>query len=135
MDPERPTLSSLALTPMGEEDGFLTALEVLRMEIPADLAVLSACETGRGAERAGEGLVGLSSAFLHAGTDRVLASLWKVDDRATYALMKRFYELWNGEDARGAAHALREAQAFVAADPRWRSPRFWAAWVLWGLPD
>ncbi|MFO0934525.1 MAG: CHAT domain-containing tetratricopeptide repeat protein [Planctomycetota bacterium] len=137
VDPDRPSLSSLALTPDGANDGFLTVLEVLRMDLRADLAVLSACETGRGKVVSGEGIVGLTRAFMFAGSPSVLCSLWKVDDAATAALMKRFYELWNPKDGspgKSPAAALREAQAFVRAQPRWKHPYYWAAWVLWGLP-
>ena len=138
IDVERPMLSSLALSSAGEDDGFLTALEVLRMEIPADLAVLSACETGKGRVVKGEGIVGLTRAFMFAGAPRVICSLWKVDDGATKALMIKFYELWNPQDGSkglGAAEALKKAQAFVRAQEQWQHPYYWAAWVLWGLPS
>lgn len=159
VDPERPTLSSLLLTPSGEDDGFLTALDVLRLKTPADLVVLSACETGKGKIYSGEGIVGLTRAFMFAGATRVVCSLWKVDDEATRALMVRFYELWNprdGSKALGAAAALRAAQEHVRTyeievpDPDasrregrsvpkrirpWDHPFYWAAWVLWGVPE
>ncbi len=132
-----PMLSSLALTRRGEDDGFLTALEVLRMEIPTDLAVLSACETGRDRVVRGEGIVGLTRAFMFAGAPRVLCSLWKVDDEATRALMLAFYDAWapkDGSKGLPAAAALRKAQAHVRSKPKWEHPYYWAAWVLWGLP-
>ncbi len=137
IDPERPTLSSLALSATEEEGGFLTALDVLRMDIRADLAVLSACETGRGRIVKGEGIVGLTRSFMYAGAPRVLCSLWKVDDEATQALMRRFYELWNPKEGKAmpAAEALRRAQEHVRGQSRWAHPYYWAAWVLWGLPD
>ena len=138
VDPEKPTLSSLALTRSGDEDGFLTCLEVLRMDIPADLAVLSACETATGRIVQGEGIVGLTRGFMYAGAPRVLCSLWKVDDEATKALMVKFYELWNPKDGSkglAAAAALRQAQEFVRSQMKWKHPYYWAAWVLWGLPD
>ena len=135
VDPERPTLSALALTATEEDDGFLTALEVLRMDVHADLAVLSACETGTGRIVKGEGIVGLTRAFMYAGSPRVICSLWKVDDAATRALMQKFYEIWKPEKGPSAATALAEAQAFVRKEKRWEHPHFWAGWVLWGLPD
>jgi len=138
VDPERPTLSSLALTPAGADDGYLTALEVLDLPASADLVVLSACETGRGRIVAGEGIVGLTRSFMFAGAPRVVCSLWKVDDEATGALMTTFYQLWNPRDGAPGlptAEALRRAQDAVRAQPRWRHPYFWAAWVLWGLPS
>ncbi len=132
-DTEFPQRSALALTPDAASDGMLTVLEIFRMRIPADLVVLSACMTGRGNVVRGEGLVGLARAFMHAGAPRVLASLWKVDDEATRALMEAFYGRWNA--GRPAIAALREAQAHVRSQPKWSHPHYWAAWVLWGLPE
>jgi len=137
VDIDNPMLSSLALSRSGEDDGFLTALEILRTRIPADLAVLSACETAKGKIVRGEGIVGLTRAFMFAGSPRVICSLWKVDDEATRALMIRFYELWNPSEGKGlgAAEALAKAQAHIRAQEKWKHPYYWAAWVLWGLPN
>ena len=134
---EHPMLSSLALSRSGEDDGFVTALEILRMQIPADLAVLSACETGKGKIVKGEGIVGLTRTFMFAGAPRVICSLWKVDDEATQSLMIKFYELWNPKEGKGlgAAAALKQAQAHIRAQKKWAHPFYWAAWALWGLPD
>ncbi len=131
-------LSALALTADEENDGFLTALEIFRMKIPADLVVMSACETGKGKIYKTEGIVGLTRAFMIAGAPRVLCSLWKVDDEATQALMIKFYELWNPKDGTkglGAAAALKKAQAFIKGHDKWKHPYYWAAWQLWGLAD
>jgi CHAT domain-containing protein len=129
IDPERPALSSLAFT-----GGFLKCLDVYRMKIPADLVVLSACETAKGKIYKAEGVIGFTRAFLFAGAPRVIVSLWKVDDEATRALMVKFYELWKpGKMA--TATALKEAQAYVASHEKWKHPYFWAAWQLWGLPN
>ena len=139
IDRDRPMLSSLALTQgLETDDGYLTALEVFRMRVPAELVVLSACETGAGRVFQGEGLVGLTRAFMFAGSPRVIVSLWRVDDEATRDLMVKFYELWlgtGGKPALGAAEALRQAQDSIRAQERWAHPYYWAAWVLWGLPD
>jgi len=128
VDAERPALSSLALT-----GGGLSAYEAMGMRFAADLVVLSACETGKGKAISGEGLLGFSRAFMVAGAPRVIVSLWPVEDKATLALMKRFYEAWK----RGtpAAEALRQAQDHVRAKKEWAHPMYWAAWQLWGLPD
>ena len=134
IDPRTPTLSSLALTPDGEDDGFLTALEVYGLELPADLVVLSGCNTGRGRFVKGEGLVGLMRAFMCAGAPRVVVSLWKVDDDATRQLMTAFHRHWR-EGGLPTSAALRRAQAEVRAVPAWRHPRYWSAWVVWGLVD
>ncbi|MFI5402073.1 MAG: tetratricopeptide repeat protein [Planctomycetota bacterium] len=128
-DAEQPQLSSLALS----GGDFLTVLDVFRAKVPADLVVLSACETAKGKVYRAEGVVGFVRAFMFAGAPRVIVSLWKVDDEATKALMTRFYELWKGGKA--CATALREAQRFVAAQEKWKDPKFWAAWQLWGLPE
>jgi CHAT domain-containing protein len=137
LNPERPMHSSLAITADAENDGFLTVLEILRMKVPADLVVLSACETGTGRVYWTEGIVGLTRAFMMAGAPRVICSLWKVDDEATKALMVKFYELWNPKKGKGlpAATALKQAQEFVRSHEKWKHPFYWAAWVLWGLPD
>jgi CHAT domain-containing protein len=133
LDADRPLLSALALTPGGGDDGLLVAHEILRMDVPADLVVLSGCDTGRGKAFRGEGTLGLSRAFLLAGAPRVVASLWKVDDEATRTFMEAFYARWKAGSPTHAA--LREARARVRSDARWAHPRHWAAFVLWGLPD
>jgi CHAT domain-containing protein len=138
VDPDHPMRSALALTRAGSDDGDLTAAELVGMTTPCDLAVLSACETAQGRILRGEGIFGLTRAFMFAGSPRVLCSLWKVDDAATRALMEKFYELWNPKDGRPGlptATALKQAQEFVRSQERWEHPYFWAAWVLWGLPS
>ena len=123
---ERPALSSLAITAAGDDDGFLTCLDVFRIKIPADLVVLSACETGKGRIVKSEGIVGFTRAFMFAGAPRVICSLWKVDDDATKALMVKFYELWNPKDGKPGiptAEALRKAQEFVRVAARSGSTR------------
>jgi tetratricopeptide (TPR) repeat protein len=144
VDVERPAYSSLALTPSGDDDGFLTALEAFRLRLPTDLAVLSACSTGRGPYARGEGIIGLVRAFMHAGAPRVLVSEWDVDDAATLEVMRAFYARWKPGET-GPAEALRLAQLHVrdfvrkgtdGKDERpWADPKHWAAWSLWGLPD
>ncbi len=144
VDPERPMVSSLALTRDAENDGFLTVREILGLRVPADLVVLSACETGTGKVYRTEGILGLTRAFMFAGAPRVICSLWKVDDEATQALMVKFYELWNPKDGKtglSCAAALKKAQEYVRGHldkngkRHWEHPYYWAAWVLWGLPD
>jgi tetratricopeptide (TPR) repeat protein len=130
---DRPMLSSLALCPDPGNDGFLSVLDVLRLRIPADLVVLSACETARGRVYRSEGVVGFVRAFMFAGAPRVIVSLWKVDDDATKALMVNFHESWKGGTP--CARALLESQRFVASREKWKDPQFWAAWQLWGLPE
>jgi hypothetical protein len=139
IDIDAPAFSCLAISgapPAG--DGFLTTMEILRSRIETDLVVLSACETGVGPVRHGEGILGFTRAFMIAGAPRVLVSLWKVDDAATGALMARFYEAWRPRDGGPGvpvADALREGQDAVRREPKWSHPAYWAAWILWGLPE
>jgi CHAT domain-containing protein/tetratricopeptide (TPR) repeat protein len=135
----------------GQDDGILTALEVAELDLHAvDLAMLSACETGLGAEAGGEGLLGLQRAFQVAGARSVVASLWKVDDDATRKLMVKFYEnLWRPKQPVGTLEALRQAQLWMlkegvkrglvrldeednAKKPARTPPYYWAAFTLSG---
>ncbi|MHC4817767.1 MAG: CHAT domain-containing protein, partial [Planctomycetota bacterium] len=134
IDDRFPRRSSLALTRDERNDGFLTIPEIVTLDVRADLVVLSACRTGRGRYVGGEGVVGLTRAFMAAGAPLVLASTWKVDDAATRKLMVRFYREWR-KDRVTAAEALRRAQRYVASQEGWDHPYYWAAWVLWGAPE
>ncbi len=136
LDLDRPMQTALALTPAPPDDGLLSVVEVFTAKVPTDLVALSACESGRGRIYRAEGIIGLTRAFMYAGSRRVLCSLWKVDDAATSALMKEFYRLWNPKKGPrlSAAAALKKAQAHVRSQKKWRAPYYWAAWVLWGLP-
>jgi hypothetical protein len=134
VDARSPLASVLALAPGGGDDGWLTGYEILRMEVPADLVVLSACESGAGSYVAGEGLVGLTRAVMFAGAPRVVVSLWKADDDSTPVLMKELHARW--KDGVSASAALRDAQNAVReARPEWDHPAHWAGWQLWGLAD
>jgi CHAT domain-containing protein/Tfp pilus assembly protein PilF len=132
---DQPELSSLVLSMFDEQgkpqDGFLRLSDIYNLELKADLVVLSACQTALGREIRGEGLVGLTRGFMYAGAERVLASLWSVEDRATAELMKRFYHALLVEKLRPAA-ALRQAQLEMAESPRWSSPYYWAGFSLQG---
>ena len=93
--------------------------------------MLSACQTALGKQVKGEGLVGLVRGFMYAGSKRVVASLWKVDDEATAELMKIFYRGMLKEGMRPAA-ALQAAKVEMSRDKRWHSPYYWAAFELQG---
>ena len=97
----------------------------------ADLVVLSGCETALGQQVRGEGLVGLTQGFFYAGARRVVASLWRVEDRSTEALMVRFYRGLLVEGLPPAA-ALRAAQLAIRRTPQWREPYHWAPFILEG---
>jgi CHAT domain-containing protein len=135
LNSERPLLSGLVLSLFDEngkpQDGFLRMHEIYSLQLPADLVVLSACQTALGKEIKGEGLVGLTRGFMHAGADRVVASLWQVDDLATAELMKRFYRGMLQDGMRPAA-ALRAAQIEIMKQKRWAAPYFWAGFILQG---
>ena len=135
IDSERPGLSALALSLVDEQgrpqDGFLRAYEIYNLNLPADLVVLSACQTGLGKDVKGEGLVGLTRGFMYAGAARVVVSLWNVNDKATSELMAKFYQKMLKEGQRPAA-ALRSAQVEMLRSSQWQSPYFWAAFTLQG---
>jgi CHAT domain-containing protein len=128
-----PELSGLVFSLVDQrgqtEDGFLKLNDIYNMDLPLDMIVLSACETGLGKEVRGEGLVGLTRGFMHAGAARVVASLWKVDDEETARLMKSFYS-YLLEKKMPAAAALRLAQLDLR---KTRSePYSWAGFLLQG---
>jgi CHAT domain-containing protein len=131
-----PELSGIVLSLVDEagqqQDGFLRLQDIYNLKLPAELVVLSACQTGLGKEIKGEGLIGLTRGFMYAGAPRVVASLWKVDDRATSELMKRFYQGLLGPEALRPAAALRQAQLSMWKQKQWRAPYYWAAFVLQG---
>lgn len=132
---DHPELSGIVLSLVDRQghgvDGFLRLNEIYNLNLPADLVVLSACQTGLGKQIRGEGLIGLTRGFMYAGAQRVVASLWKVDDEATSELMGRFYEkmLKEGEPA---AAALRHAEIEMSQQNRWHAAYFWAGFQLQG---
>ena len=132
----RPELSGLVLSLVDRQGrdirGFLSARDVFDLHLGAELVVLSGCSTGLGREMKGEGIVGLTRAFMHAGAQRVVASLWEVDDAATEELMGRLYEGMLGPRKLRPAAALREAQLALSRRPGWRSPFYWAAFQAHG---
>lgn len=135
LNAEHPDLSGLVLSLFDEngkpQNGFLKLQDVFNLELPADLVVLSACQTALGREIKGEGLMGLTRGFMYAGANRVMASLWKVDDAATAELMTRFYRgMFAGKDR--SAAALRKAQLSMWKERRWSSPYYWAAFIFQG---
>ncbi len=111
--------------------GFLRAHRIADLDLQADLAVLSACETGVAAElEDGEGQA-LSRSFLRAGVPRLVVSLWEVSDEATSELMGRFYRAML-QHRLAPAQALRCAQLSLSGDERWSDPFYWAPFVFQG---
>lgn len=135
IDNEHPELSGILLSLVDAQgqptNGFLRMSDIYDLKLSSNLVVLSACSTALGKEVRGEGLIGLTRGFLYAGASGVTASLWKVDDEATAELMGYFYA---GMFQRGLtpAAALREAQLTLLQEKRWRSPYYWAAFVIQG---
>ncbi|HEY0789085.1 MAG TPA: CHAT domain-containing protein, partial [Thermoanaerobaculia bacterium] len=135
LDTEHPELSGLVLSLFDakgrKRDGFLRLHEIYNLDLDAELVVLSACETALGKEVHGEGLIGITRGFMYAGAERVVSSIWKVDDRASARMMTRFYERVLESGASPSA-ALRDAQLAMWRDARWRDPHYWAAFGLYG---
>jgi CHAT domain-containing protein len=135
LNSEHPELSGLVLSLVDRDgrpqDGFLGLQDIYNLNLSADLVVLSACETGLGKEISGEGLVGLTRGFMYAGATRVVASLWKVSDAATAALMAEFYRSME-QDHLAPAAALRQAQISMWKQKRWSDPYYWAAFQIQG---
>ena len=129
-----PLYSVIYLAPdkSGKDDGRLEVHEIYGLDLTEiRLVVLSACQTLIGELSTGDDLVGLTRAFVFAGTTSVIASLWNVDDEATEALMVSFYRHWL-QEGMGKGQALQAAQADVRLESRWRSPYYWAPFVLSG---
>jgi CHAT domain-containing protein/tetratricopeptide (TPR) repeat protein len=135
LDTARSGLSAIVLSMVDEQgnpqDGFLRTHDIYNLKLPAELVVLSACETGLGKEMKGEGIEGLTRGFMYAGARRVVVSLWNVNDKATASLMQRLYVGMLRSNKTPAA-ALRAAQIEMLRTRQWQSPYYWAAFVMQG---
>jgi CHAT domain-containing protein/uncharacterized protein HemY len=135
IDARHPELTGVVLSMVdgngNPADGFLAAREVYNLKLPADMVVLSACQTALGKQIRGEGLVGLTRGFMYAGAPRVIASLWKVDDAATAELMAKLYSGILKEGKR-PAEALRAAQLEMWKQKKYQAAYYWAAFELQG---
>jgi CHAT domain-containing protein len=127
-DAVNPLFSSLFLAP-AHEDGLLQLHEVTGLTMKAQLATLSACQSGLGRLESGDELVSLSRAFTYAGARSILSTLWRVDDVSTALVIKHFYRYYVDH---GTAESLRHAQLQVMNDGRHYHPSYWAGVVLTG---
>jgi CHAT domain-containing protein len=136
LNAERPQFTGLVLSLVGNktEDGFLRTDEVFNLKLGSPLVILSACETGLGKEKRGEGVMGLTRAFIYAGAPTVGVSLWSVADKSTAELMTDFYKrlLTSGATPARPSAAMREAQLAMIAGKKYSAPFYWAPFVLVG---
>jgi len=139
LNAERPQFTGVVLSLVGNrsDDGFLRTDEVFNLRLGSPLVMLSACETGLGKEKRGEGVMGLTRAFLYAGAPTVGVSLWSVADRSTADLMTDFYKrLLSSPSAASIggspSAAMRDAQLAMIAGKKYSAPFYWAPFVLVG---
>jgi CHAT domain-containing protein len=134
VDGRQPEMSGLILSLVDRrgrsQDGYLRLGDIYKLKLSADLVVLSSCDSALGKDLEAEGIIGLPRGFLYAGAKSVIASLWKVNDDATAALMSRLYARIKKGESPGLA--LRGAQLEMLRDEQWSNPYYWAAFVLQG---
>lgn len=137
LNSNNPMYSYLELKADSASDGMLETREILDLDLHAELAVLSACETARGETRSGEGLVGMGWAVIMAGTPSVVVSQWKVDSASTTQFMLAFHRgvqkgLARPGPLRGKAESLRRAANELIRSPQYQHPFYWAGFQLLG---
>jgi CHAT domain-containing protein/predicted negative regulator of RcsB-dependent stress response len=139
LNSQYPEFSGVVFSLVDEEgnrqNGFLRGHEIYNLQFPAELVVLSGCQTGLGKDIRGEGLVGLTRSFMYAGAARVMVSLWAVNDESTAKLMTQFYRDLLGTKPMSPAAALRAAQLSMWKDKQFNAPYYWAAFTLQGEPN
>jgi CHAT domain-containing protein len=134
LDASRPQFTGLILSLVGNNsgDGFLRTDEIFNLKLGSPLVMLSACETGLGKEKRGEGVIGLTRAFMYAGAPTVGVSLWSVADKSTADLMTDFYKRLLATPNAPPAEALRAAQQSMIAGKKYSAPFYWAPFILTG---
>ncbi len=134
LDAERPQFTGVVLSLVGNKtgDGFLRTDEIFNLKLGSSLVMLSACETGLGKEKRGEGVIGLTRAFMYAGAPTVGVSLWSVADKSTADLMTDFYQRLLEPSANSPSAALRDAQLAMINGKKYSAPFYWAPFVLVG---
>ncbi len=136
LNAERPQFTGLVLSLVGNktDDGFLRTDEVFNLRLGSPLVILSACETGLGKEKRGEGVMGLTRAFMYAGAPTVGVSLWSVADKSTADLMTDFYKrlLASSTTPVAPSAAMRDAQLAMISGKKYSAPFYWAPFVLVG---
>lgn len=132
VDEVSPELSRIYLQSGDREDGNLFSGEIFNLQLQADLAVLSACQTGLGKFSKGEGVIGLSRALVYAGASSLVVSYWSVADQSTSMLMTSFYEEIMKSPTSGFATSLQRAKVAMINQPALAAPYYWAPFVLIG---
>ncbi len=134
LDAQRPQFTGVVLSLVGNKanDGFLRTDEIFNLRMNPSLVMLSACETGLGKEKRGEGVIGLTRAFMYAGAPTVGVSLWSVADKSTADLMTDFYKRYLGTTPIPASTAMRDAQLAMITGKKYSAPFYWAPFVLVG---
>ena len=134
LNAERPQFTGVVLSLVGNKthDGFVRTDEVFNLRLGSPLVMLSACETGLGKEKRGEGVMGLTRAFMYAGAPTVGVSLWSVADKSTADLMTDFYRRLLSSEGSASSSALRGAQLAMISGKKYSAPFYWAPFVLVG---
>jgi len=134
LNAERPQFTGVVLSLVGNknQDGFLCTDEIFNLRLGSPLVMLSACETGLGKEKRGEGVMGLTRAFMYAGAPTVGVTLWSVADKSTADLMTDFYRRLLAADDTSPSGALRQAQLTMITAKKYSAPFYWAPFVLVG---
>jgi CHAT domain-containing protein len=137
MDDTDPLYSKLVFSdnPEGGEDGFLNTYEIYNLDLSARMVVLSACQTGAGIIRMGEGIMSLARAFYYSGVPNVVMTLWAVSDTSGRKLMVDFYDLLSHGFDKGKAMQKAKIRYMESADPLRQQPYYWAGYIVTGDPS